>query len=258
VIRAPLIVLVVCGAVLGAGCASPPGDVKLADAILDKAAAAGADDYAPEAMAAARAARAALETELKQQHGRWIASYDRARDLAVAVQAAGDKAAAEARGGRDRALAAANAGEAPLGPNLFQNPDFANGTAGWEKHPESDATVTVETETGGRAWHVSYRKGNWAVIHQSQPLQPDSVYVYEATVKSTAPVVALYWEAETGRFREIDRTYPDWTHLRYAFVTPHWNGKPYATWFHPLLMKGPGDAWIKDLRLSRVTRAPRT
>jgi hypothetical protein len=99
---------------------------------------------------------------------------------------------------------------------------------------------------------VTYRKGNWGVIYQEQALQPDTVYVYEATVRSTAPIVALYWQAETGRFLEIDKAYPEWTHLRYVFLTPHWTGQPYRAGFNPVLMKGAGEAWIKDLRLSAL------
>jgi hypothetical protein len=236
-----------------AGCASPPsGDVDLAKATLDKAAAAGAETYAVESLAAARQAQAALDAELKTQAGKWIKSYDTARDLAIAVQAAADKAASDAVVNKAKALAAATAGATNAGsaPNLFQNGDFANGLQGWTTHPESDATLSVDVSGDVRAWHVNYRKGNWSVIQQTQSLQPDTVYVYEVTIKSTAPVVALYWQAETGRYHEIDKTYPEWTHLRSVFQTPHWTGQPYATSFHPILMKGPGDAWLKDLRLS--------
>ncbi len=236
-----------------AGCASPPnGDVALAKATLDKAAAAGAESYAVESLSAARQAQAALDAELKTQAGKWFKSYDTARDLAIAVQAAGDKAATDAASNKAKALAAATAGAPNAGgaPSLFQNGDFTNGLQGWTMHPESDATLSVDVTGDERAWHVNFRKGNWSVIQQTQSLQPDTVYVYEVTIKSTAPVVALYWQAETGRFHEIDKTYPEWTHLRYVFQTPHWTGQPYPASFHPILMKGAGEAWLKDLRLS--------
>jgi hypothetical protein len=240
-----------------AGCSSrPSGDVALAKATLDKAAAAGAETYAADSMKAARQSQAALDAELKVQAGKWIKTYDKARDLAIAEQPAGDKAAAEAEvkaaANRAKALAAAAAPDsnASTAPNLFQNGDFTSGLQGWTMHPESDATLSVDVTPGPPAWHVNYRKGNWAVIQQTQSLQPDTVYVYEVTIKSTAPVVALYWQAEIGRFHEIDKTYPEWTHLRYVFQTPHWTGQPYPTSFHPILMKGAGEAWLKDLRLS--------
>jgi hypothetical protein len=250
-------VVILC--VAAAGCASPPsGDVALAKATLDKAVAAGAESYAAESLAAARQAQAALDAELKIQAGKWRKSYDKAQDLAVAVQAAGDKAAADAARNRAGALAAARTAAAPAAnePNLFQNGDFAEGARAWATHPETDATVAVEGTGPERAWHVTYRKGNWSVIQQTVTLQPGTVYIYEVTIKSTAPVVALYWEAETGRFHEIDKTYPEWTHLRYVFETPSWTGQPYPASFHPILMKGPGDAWLKDLRLSQFK--PRT
>ena len=243
-----------------AGCSSrPSGDVALAKATLDKAAAAGAETYAADSMKAARQSQAALDAELRAQDSKWFTSYDKARDLAIAVQAAADKAAAEAAtaaaANRAKALAAAAAPDSKPGtaPNLFQNGDFTSGLQGWTMHPESDATLSVDVTAGPPAWHVNYRKGNWSVIQQTQSLQPDTVYVYEATIKSTAPVVALYWQAETGRFHEIDKAYPEWTHLRYVFQTPHWTGQPYPTSFHPILMKGPGEAWLKDVRLSVFT-----
>ena len=47
----------------------------------------------------------------------------------------------------------------------------------------------MENGYGGPVWHVTYRRGNWSVIHQSIPLRPDTIYVFAALVKSTAPVV---------------------------------------------------------------------
>lgn len=240
---------------LTAACGAPPtGDVELAAATLEKAVAAGAASFAPDALETARKAHAQLTVELETQSGKWFKSYGTARDLAVTVQAAADKAAAEAVVVRERTVADANAAEANsdrLGPNLFQNGDFAEGLVGWGLHPESDATASiVTTGPGERAWYVKYRGGNWSVIAQGLTLKPDTVYVYEATVRSSAPVVALYWQAEIGRFHEIDKSYPEWTKLRYVFLTPHWNGEPVSAAIHPILMKGAGEASITDLRLS--------
>lgn len=245
--------LAILATVFAAGCAPPPsGDVRLAKETLDKALAAGAERHAAESLNAARLAQAALAEELKLQSAKWVKSYDRARDLAIAAQAAADKAASDALARKAEALVIAStvAPASAAGSNLFQNGDFADGLNGWGVHPDADATVTIDVTGNERIWHVNYRKGNWSVIHQSASLQPDTVYVYEAMIRSTAPVVALYWQAETGRFHGIDKTYPEWTHLRYVIQTPHWTGKPYAADFMPILMKGPGEAWLKDLRLS--------
>lgn len=250
-----ILIVVLCVGVGVAGCGAPPtGDVELAKATLDKAVAAGAANFAPDLLETARKAQAQLDEELKSQEGKWFKSYGAARDLAVTVQAAADKAAADTAIAKERTVAdatAATSGEGRLGPNLFQNGTFSEGLQGWNIHPDADATPSiVASGPGERAWNVKYRKGNWTVISQELSLKPDTVYVYEATVKSTAPVVALYWQAETGRFHEIDKTYPEWTRLRYVFLTPHWNGEPMRASFNPVLMKGAGDASIKDLRLA--------
>ncbi len=86
------------------GCASPPNaDVDAAKAALDRAATDRAGQYAAESVKAAQDARAALDTELKAQEGKWFKSYDKTKELAVAAKAAGDKAAADALAGKEKA-----------------------------------------------------------------------------------------------------------------------------------------------------------
>ena len=95
-------------ALTAAGCASPPSaDVDAAKAAVDKAVTAGADQYAPDSLKAARDASAALDTELAAQQGKWFKSYAKTKELAAAAQAAGDKAAADAVAGKAAADAAA-------------------------------------------------------------------------------------------------------------------------------------------------------
>lgn len=95
-------------AITVAGCASPPSsDVDAAKAALDKASADRADQYAAESLKAAQDAKAALDAELKAQEGKLIKSYDKTKELAVALKAAADKAAADAVAGKEKADAVA-------------------------------------------------------------------------------------------------------------------------------------------------------
>jgi TonB family protein len=95
-------------AIVVTGCASPPtADVDAAKAAVDKAATAGADQYAAESLKAALDARTALDAELKAQEGKTFKSYDKTKELALAAKAAGDKAAADAIAGKEKADAAA-------------------------------------------------------------------------------------------------------------------------------------------------------
>jgi protein TonB len=97
-------------AIIAAGCASPPAaDVDAAKAAVDKAEANHADQYAAQSLKAAQDARAALDVELKAQEGKWLKSYDKTKELAVAAKAAGDKAAADAVAGKEKADAVAAA-----------------------------------------------------------------------------------------------------------------------------------------------------
>jgi TonB family protein len=90
------------------GCASPPSsDVDAAKAALDKATTDRADQYAAESLKAAQDAKAALDAELKAQEGKLIKSYDKTKELAVALKAAADKAAADAVAGKEKADAVA-------------------------------------------------------------------------------------------------------------------------------------------------------
>lgn len=90
------------------GCASPPNaDVDAAKAALDRAASERAGQYAPESLKAAQDAQAAVDAELKAQEGKWLKSYDKTKELAVATKAAGDKAAADAVASKEKADAIA-------------------------------------------------------------------------------------------------------------------------------------------------------
>lgn len=253
--RCRWIVLVALGAGFVTGCATPP-DKELARArtSFEAAVAAGADTFASAPMARARQAHDALDAEVARQSRAWVKSFTRVEDLAMTVQAESQLAVSGVSEGRARLVSAATAGtDVLLGPNLFENGDFAKGAAGWDVHPQSDATVSVEgRDTPAPVWHVTYRKGNWSVIYQEHPLKPDTVYVYEAWVKTTAPIVALYWQSDIGRFLEMEKVFPQWTRARYVFVTPHWDGKPYRVGFNPVLMKGAGEAWLRDLRIAEV------
>ena len=90
------------------GCAAPPtAEVGAARAAVDKAVTDRADQYAAESLKAAQESRAALDAELTAQEGKWFKSYDRAKELAVAAKAAGDKAAADAVAAKEKADAIA-------------------------------------------------------------------------------------------------------------------------------------------------------
>jgi TonB family protein len=106
IVRFGVITLVFAVAITG--CAAPPNaEVDAAKASVDKAVSDRAAQYASESLKAAQQAQTALEAELKAQEGKLIKSYDRARELAAAAKAAGDKAVAEAAAGREKAEAAA-------------------------------------------------------------------------------------------------------------------------------------------------------
>jgi TonB family protein len=89
-----------------AGCGAPPtAEADAARQSMASASTAGAEKYAANSLKEAQAAQAALDTELKAQEGKFVKSYDRARELAVAAKAAADKAATEATSARERAEA---------------------------------------------------------------------------------------------------------------------------------------------------------
>jgi hypothetical protein len=97
-------------ALLSVACSQPPtaalNDAKLA---IEAAKTAEAADYAPEALAAAETASAALDAEIKAQ-GEKLAltrSYTKATELATAAKAAAEKATAEAATGKELAKAEA-------------------------------------------------------------------------------------------------------------------------------------------------------
>jgi len=99
-------------AVLVSACGTPPTtEVDAAKASVDKAESSGAGQYASESLKAAQDARAALDAELKAQEAKTFKSYDKAKELAVAAKAAGDKATADALAVKEKADAAKAARE---------------------------------------------------------------------------------------------------------------------------------------------------
>jgi TonB family protein len=95
-------------AITAAGCGAPPtAEIDAARAAVDKALADSAGQYAAESVKAAQDAQAALDAELKAQDAKWFKSYDKAKELAAAASAAGEKAAAEAVAAREQAEALA-------------------------------------------------------------------------------------------------------------------------------------------------------
>ena len=86
------------------GCSTPPtAEADAARQSIANASSAGADKYAAASLKEAQTAQAALDAELKTQEGKFIKSYDRARELAVAAKTAADKATTDATTARERA-----------------------------------------------------------------------------------------------------------------------------------------------------------
>jgi hypothetical protein len=91
-----------------AGCARPPQDtIERARDAVATARTAGAALYAPDSLAAAERAIAALETELSAQgeKGKMSRSYVQAESLALEALIAGERAAAESERGKEKSKA---------------------------------------------------------------------------------------------------------------------------------------------------------
>lgn len=85
-------------------CATPPtADIDAAKTAISGADAAGAAEYAADSLKAAQDAQAALDAELKAQEAKWFKSFDKAKELAAAAKAAGEKATADAAAGKEKA-----------------------------------------------------------------------------------------------------------------------------------------------------------
>ncbi len=97
-------VIVLGAAIAVASCGSPPNtEIDAAKAALDRATTErAAGQYASASLKAAQEAQSALEAELKAQEARWVKSYDRTRELAVAAKTAADRAAADAVAAKEK------------------------------------------------------------------------------------------------------------------------------------------------------------
>jgi hypothetical protein len=104
--RIAVLALVLGLAVMTVACGAPPtADINAAKAAITAATTAGAGDYAAASLKTAEDAQAALDAELKAQEGKWLKSYDKAKQLAADVKTAGEKAATDAAAGKEKAKA---------------------------------------------------------------------------------------------------------------------------------------------------------
>jgi hypothetical protein len=109
-VRAGLMLLVLGLSVTLVACATPPtADIDAAKTAISGAEAAGAAEYAADSLKAAQDAQAAVDAELKAQEANWFKSYDKAKELATAAKAAGEKATTDAAAGKEKAKADATA-----------------------------------------------------------------------------------------------------------------------------------------------------
>lgn len=92
------------------GCAKPPqAEIDEAKGAVQTAVSAEASDYAGDSLRSAQDAVAQLDQELKAQEEKFalFRSYKKASELAAAAKAAGEKAEADAKAGKDAARQAA-------------------------------------------------------------------------------------------------------------------------------------------------------
>lgn len=93
------------------GCAKPPQPaIDAANAAVEAAKSAEASLYAGDSLRSAEDAVVQLNNELKTQEGKFalFRSYKKSDELAAAAKAAGEKAAADAKAGKEAAKAAAS------------------------------------------------------------------------------------------------------------------------------------------------------
>ena len=99
-------VLVVAALLMAGGCAKAPvQDVDSANQAMDSAVSAGAKEYAPQSMAAVDDLKGQLEAEMAAQEGKFtlFRSYDKSKELAAQMKAAGERAASDAAAAKEAA-----------------------------------------------------------------------------------------------------------------------------------------------------------
>ena len=165
-------------AIAAAGCDSrPAADIDAARASVEKAAA-SAREYAADSVKAAEDAVAALDAELTAQDGRWMKSYNRARELAASAREAGEKAVADATAARERAEARAKA-EAEARAKLMATAVRVGGAI---RNPVKVKNVTPEYPQIARSTRIG------GTVQIEATVGPDGK-VADATVVKSVPLL---------------------------------------------------------------------
>ena len=79
-------------------------------------------------------------------------------------------------------------------------------------------------------------------------LEPNSFYLYEATIRSTPQVSALYWAADGGEFVALTDDFPSSRKITVLIATPNWP-EPGLVKFSPVLFDHLDFVDLKDVRL---------
>lgn len=84
-------------------------------------------------------------------------------------------------------------------------------------------------------------------------LQPNTVYLYSATIQAKEPVMRLYW-GTAGQETYLDAgTFPEWNTAALLLATPAWDA-PRAAILSPVLLDNYGFAYITDFYFQQVNK----
>lgn len=110
----------------------------------------------------------------------------------------------------------------------------------------------VGEDDASLVWHLIGPDETRGMV-QKVTLQPSTAYVFEAEVKSTAPLYVLYMEIPSELSVELDvgKTYQEWTSLSFVYVTPEWKA-PQEVDLYPIMLKRAGEAWVKNVKLAEL------
>lgn len=142
--------------------------------------------------------------------------------------------------------------EGMAGPNLLQD-------AKWGHDPAWRMTVveqSVDADGKTPVWRFLRQESDdqRTIAQGGISLLPNTAYIFEAEVKSNAPLSLLYRELTDGSNAQLPgdyKAYPEWTHVVDIFITPEWELSHNGAFF-PMLFAGTGEAWIRNIHLATL------
>ena len=137
-------------------------------------------------------------------------------------------------------------------PSLIDG-SFVGNLENWDRSQADAAGLELNILNEGSAGtlHIASRSDSEVIpISQHVVLKPDTAYAFQAEIRSTGQIAALYWWSRgvEDHYRGVVPDPGKFTPLTFIFITPAWD-QPQEVLLAPIVLQGKGEVCIRGVTL---------